>query len=480
MNSKESFAVFLRKNNFLLFFLLGIVFVLTVSFVTLTTKPKISTDEAVSIELSRNFQTEGILDIKTAPGVFSGFGERLQSTGYPVTVPLALFFKLFGFDFAVARVYMLLWMLGVLAFLCWLGRKWFGTRDAIFSFFLIITFASFYANGRTVVGEIPGFLFMLAGLYFLFTREQFLWAGFFLGFAVVSKLSVFGLIVPTLVITGFFDFRRFFKVLAPVAVGMLPSALVWIFLVLKSPFLVSTWASLFSFYQNPYSSSISGNIIKNLLGVFSSPTLLYFGLFFVAIIVARFISENDKKKLYDFVIVYGILAFLYYLRSPGWLRYVFIAELLVLFLLPHAIGLLWRKVQNPVLMKFPRLARAPEFALVALILFQTAQFFTMSHIFSSDTASRAAQSVNQHFPGQSVGVLNAVETALWLKTSERYLVMDLTGLPQIGINPLFSKELPKVLVASIGQRFWSEGEKVINSRYTTFAAIGGYTIYERK
>jgi hypothetical protein len=58
--------------------------------------------------------------------------------------------------------------------------------------------------------------------------------------------------------------------------------------------------------------------------------------------------------------------------------------------------------------------------------------------------------------------------------------MDLTGLPQIGLNPLLQKKLPEVLVSNIGQRFLVEGQEIVNSNYVIFGAVGGYTIYELK
>ncbi|MDO8590982.1 MAG: glycosyltransferase family 39 protein [bacterium] len=479
MNSGNLFGIFFTKNRTFLIFALGIIFVLIVSFSTLTTKPRISTDEAVSIEIARNFQVEKVLDIKTAPRVYSGFGERLQSTGYPITIPLAWFFNLFGYGLAQARIYMLLWMLGTITFLFWFSRKWFGDSNALFSFFLIITFASFYANGRTVVGEIHGFLFLLVGLYLVFERRQPFWAGIFFGFAVVSKLSVFGLIIPTLVIIYLCEWRKFFQTLTPIAVGMLPAGILWIFLNLSNPFLKSTWTSLFHFYQNPYGSSISENVVRNLLAIPHSTTLIYFGVFLVVMIFVRFVTHSKFSTLYNFVLVYAVLAFMYYLRSPGWLRYVLIAEFLILFLLPQTLAECFKYFHE----KLPKVLselRVHSFVFIFLILLQGLQMFTASDIFSSDGASQAAQSINGNLSGKSVGVLNAVEVAVWLETPSRYLAMDLIGVPQIGVNPLLQKELPEIVVSHAGQRFLVEGKEVIASRYKIYDKVGGYEIYELK
>src|SRR3989338_2836899 len=84
--------------------------VILFSLPNLNTWPRLWIDEAKSIELARNFLNFGKLNIQTAPGEFTDFPEILQTTGYPVTVPLVLFFKIFGYGLAQARIYMLIWL----------------------------------------------------------------------------------------------------------------------------------------------------------------------------------------------------------------------------------------------------------------------------------------------------------------------------------------------------------------------------------
>lgn len=472
--------MFFKKNITVLLFCLGIMFVLFYSFSTLTTKPRIWTDEAVSIDIARNYQTERILDVKVAPSEFSGFGERLQSTGYPVTVPLAWFFNFFGFGLAQARIYMLLWLLAVACFSFWLGKEWFGEWKGVSIFFLLISFASLYASGRTVVGEIPGFLFLLVGLYFLFDQKKYFWSGMVLGFAVVSKLSVFALVIPALVLTYLFDWRNFFRVLVPLALGMLPAGVTWIFLNLSNPFLGSSWENLFGFYGNPYGSSISSNIVHNLISSPHSTTLLYFGVLAVCVILARFVKGNEWKTLYNFVIVYGCLAFVYYLRSPGWLRYVLIAEFLVLFLLPHSLSLILENLREKFLVISKRRNLIFAVILGGLVLLQFIQLFFLSDIYISDKPLRVAEIINKDFAGKSVGVLNAIEVASLLETPNRYLALDLTGVPQVGKNPLMYDPLPEVLVSYPDHHFLTENQDMVNKKYSLKNSVGGYNIYELK
>ncbi len=480
MDSQSPTVFFLKKNFAKVFVFFGIIFVLVYSFSTLTTKPRIWTDEAVSIEIARNFQVDGVLDVKVAPGEFSGFSERIQSTGYPVTIPLAWFFSLFGYGIIQARIYMIIWLLLTAIFSFWLAKRWFGKAKGLAVFFLLISFASFYASGRTVVGEVPGFLFMLFGLYFLFERRRYFWSGLFLGFAVVSKLSVFGLLIPVLVVTYLFERRKFFRTFVPLSIGMLPAGVAWIFLNLGNPLAKSVWTTLFSFYANPYSSSIYSNIAHNFLAIPYSTTIIYFGVLFTVIAVARFIKGNEMRTLYNFVIIYGIFAFVYYLRSPGWLRYILIAELLILFLLPDAISLILSKLSEKYQTIFFQKNLALIVAIVILVIIQTFQMFYKSEIFTGDGALQASASVNKNFSGRSVGVLNAIEVAVLLDSPERFLAMDMVGVPQIGKNPLFYIPPPEVIVSYPKQRFLVEGAKIIEENYGFYDNVGGYNVYERK
>ena len=88
---------FLRKHSACLALFLILYCAVFFSLPALVTKPRLWADEAKTIELAKNFLKFGKLDIETAPGEFSGYQHLLQSTGYPLTVPLAGFFKIFGF-----------------------------------------------------------------------------------------------------------------------------------------------------------------------------------------------------------------------------------------------------------------------------------------------------------------------------------------------------------------------------------------------
>mgnify|MGYP001618123397 CR=1 FL=1 len=459
------------------------------SFSVLTTWPRVWIDEGKDIELARGFLNAGKLDIEMAPGQFSGVASLLQSTGYPVTVPLAGVFKLFGYGFEQARAYMLLWALIAIATVFFVSRKFLGNFNAIFSVLLIVTFASFYDSGRAVVGEIPGFVFLMAGLYFALYKDSYNKSGLFIGLSIVSKPSVFTWILPALVLVFAIEKKDFIIKTLKMSWGIILALFVWAILVLESLFSLSAWSGILNFYKNPYEgSSLISNFVTNLANAPYSTTLIYFGILFVVVIIARFLVEEKRlASLYNFIIIYGVFAFLYYLRSPGWLRYILIAELLILFILPHAVSLIVPKLKS----YFVRFQFDNRYlvavCLLALVVIQTVHLFTSADIFFSDSETKARDYVNKEFPTESVTVLNSVIMATMFDRQNRFMTLDDTVMREIEVRAgfknidIFSTSImPEVVILSArAKKLPSEQEKVtLENKYQFVTKIGSYSIYK--
>ena len=275
------------------------------SFSVLTTWPRVWIDEGKDIELARGFLNAGKLDIEMAPGQFSGVASLLQSTGYPVTVPLAGVFKLFGYGFEQARAYMLLWALIAIATVFFVSRKFLGNFNAIFSVLLIVTFASFYDSGRAVVGEIPGFVFLMAGLYFALYKDSYNKSGLFIGLSIVSKPSVFTWILPALVLVFAIEKKDFIIKTLKMSWGIILALFVWAILVLESLFSLSAWSGILNFYKNPYEgSSLISNFVTNLANAPYSTTLIYFGILFVAYYLFYSADFTVKYEVHRFAVAF--------------------------------------------------------------------------------------------------------------------------------------------------------------------------------
>ncbi len=452
--------------------------IISISLYTNITKPRLWVDEGKTVELARNFLKFRTLDMEIAPGQFSEVAPILQSSGYPVSIPLALFFKLFGLGPHQARIFMLIWIVLTLSATLYVADKMFGASEAVLSFLLIASFASFYDSGRTVVGEIPGFFFLLTGLYYWLQKEDYYKVGLLWGLAVVTKPSVFGLIIPAITITlierNFESIKRLFKI----AVAMLPAAFVW-FLVVTKGAPMTAMSSVAEFYKNPYSSDISSNVIRNIKSLPFSTTIIYFSGLFALILVARYLigKEDRLKKFYNFVIIYSVFAFIYYLRSPGWLRYILIIELLILFILPHALSVIIERIkQIPINKKF----KAVISAVSILVLIQTVQLFTISDIYYGDEVPNMISYINSNFPDSSIATFQVAEASAFFKTEKRFNQLNLTGIPTLGENPLSSGILPEVIVTKSGEIDQEKEKKILSDEYTLIQKFGYYEIYKLK
>src|SRR3989344_1514541 len=342
----------ISKNNFILGGI--ILLVIIVSFQTLTTKPGLWVDEAKTILLARSYANYGTLDIEVSPGRYSKVKPLLQSTGYPTSIPLAFLFRIFGESFELARVYMLAWMcialIGIYFFSLQFGDK----KQALFSVALVACFASFHDSGQTVVGEIPGFIFLLAGLYYWIKRGEYIGAGFFLSLALVTKPSVYLSVVPAIILVVLFE--------------------------------------------------------------------------------------------------------------AGWLRYLLASELLLLIILPCA---------SRVITKHWRLGVS------LLVIFQIYHFFNLAQIQYSDATISLADEVNNNYIGERVGLVNAIEIASLLPYANIEQVIEMDGIPKMGINPLLSDPPPHIVITAKDISHFG-GEDVLINKYKLILSDKGYSLYVAK
>ncbi len=472
---------FFKKHALFLISFIVIAWVLIFSFHTLTTNPKLWTDESINIELARNFSLSGKLDVIVSPGVFSGYQPLLQSTGYPVTLPLALFFKIFGFGLVQARVYMVIWMIAVLLMVIFLVRKMFGAPYAAWSLLLIATLAPFYGNGRCVMGEIPGFLFLLVGVYLLWFKNTSIFiSGIFFGLAVVSKPSIYLLLVPAIWLSIFLQRDGFFKRFLTVSSGMVLPLLFWIIIVMPSPFLISEWTRIFSFYKNPFGEiSVWGNVIKNLYFLPSYSTLVYFFILFVAVLAAIFLNRNfynRYKNFINFIIIYCALAFIYFLKSPGWLRYIIAGQLLIFLVFPYSLATVFSNEK----FKKERLKKFLFYGiLLSLVLFQLWHLIYRADLFYSDIPQAISEFINAQSVNKTVGIINLPQISSLIDPSRKFQTIKMLGLPVFGENPLSleTEKLPDFIIANSDDDAFKEYEGVVKDHYRLVKSFGAYNIY---
>ena len=443
--SRQTFFKYIRPNPHNILFFCIILVVTIVSFQHLTAWPRIFYDEGITIEIARNFQLFRVLDISTAPGEFTDVPYITGSNGFPVTLPLALFFQLFGFGLTQARIYVLIWLVIFFAVFYFFAKHFWSNTHALSAILLIATFAPLYDNGRRVLGEIPGFVFLLAGLYFLIAKNKSLAAGIFFGLATVSKPSIYLLIFPAFLIAAIFINRELRKKILPILIGMSPALIAWILFAFPNPLSTETWGRILLFYQNPAASaSLFGSFIKNASLFLSHTTLIYFSL--ISIFIGWVMRQNRQSVRADiflsFLLPYGTLLILYFLKSPGWLKYLLPLQLFILMMLPGYIQLALAKINKK---------RYYHAIIAALALIQLTQLLFFSNITNATSEPEEIAKFLAEKPGM-IGILNSPHVAALIPAERKFHYLTQNDLVIIGETPLDlpQEKLPKFLVIPSG------------------------------
>jgi len=440
--------------------------------------PKFWHDEAVPFDIARTFLETGVLDAGIAPGVAFAQHYMTHATGFTVTVPLAGFFYLFGIGVLQSRIYMLLWLC-LAVFSAWLVmRSFFGKSFAFQGVLLMATFAPFYANGKTSTGEIPGFFFLLVSLWMLYQRNAYVSGGALAGLALVSKPSVYILLLPALFLEIITEERK--KSLFPLiyfGLGILPILLFWIWLILPQPFIVSSWTQMIYFYQHAFNDvSLWSHLSKDFLTLFTHSTIIYTAfLFFIAFIAYQNIQSLQVKRLVRFSLLYFIFAFIYFLRSPGWLRYLVVAQMLFLLLTPFFLGEALKRMR----IKLPRYSGV--YIILLLLVLQSLNFFFFADIQSSLRSIHAAQYINERLqknPESTVGIAFDAPVAAQISSLRKYQIASVGGEGVVfGEHPL---SLPKDRLPTFffGKVTSEEERRTLNDFYKEDSMLRGF--FERR
>ncbi len=442
---------------------------------TVVATPRFWRDEAIPFEIARTYVELGKLDVAVAPGVVDGDSYKTHATGFIVTVPLALWMRVFGVGLLQARIFMMLWIVAAIGVLFFVVKKFFGIHAAMAGTLLVSTFSSFYADGRTVTGEIPGFVFLLLGLYSIYARNNFLAGGFLLMLAVVAKPSTYLMILPALALEFlFFERAGRIKKIGHVVLGTLPIIFLWIWIILPGPLSPKSWQTLFNFYAHPFNeSSLFSRLMTEWTWVATQPTLIYFGVIACAIMVALYRGAYDTsvRRLVHFIFLFGVFCVVYFLRSPGWLRYLLPVELLLLASLFPALEKLlsWRVATTVV---------------VGLSLLQSVVFFFFADIPSGTKSVDTARFINETLlrdKRDTVGLIDLPTVAALISSHKKFQVGSIGGRDFYGMHPLSYDvaQLP-TFVLSYNNNF-QPYESVLSAHYqkTNFVTPAGQEVYKR-
>lgn len=308
--------------------------------------PSVWYDEGWYVQASANLATTGVDGIQLSPGNI--YHVPILTVGYPLIYPLSLWFKIFGVSIFSARLLMVMFVLGLLGSGYYLAKRLFSSTAAICTLALLVTLPPLYANGKSVLGEVPGMLYLVMSLVFLANaandsnRKRFymILFGVFAGLCVVTK-PLFLVFVPAIALGLLIGWKRntinFKNILISTIFGML-AVLTWLAVQFRGD---GSLSQILSYYINPYEiTDMVGTIVGNFGRLFTDVGTLYLTSMTIIWIVSLWVRHKKAEKVGITEIIaisFSLLVIAAYLRTAGWYRYLFEAQIISILFFPNAL-----------------------------------------------------------------------------------------------------------------------------------------------
>ena len=431
-------AIF-KKHNFINISkkaILVFLFCLTLFFslYRLSESPPVWYDEGFYFQTASNLAELGKSGVRFSPEKVEPISK--MSVGYPLIYPLSAVLKVFGSNIIVARQFMLVYLVGFILSGYFLAKKLFGGNIALGSLALLATFPPLYGNGKAILGEVPGSLYLILALLFMnyaFSNRSskkslsLILAGLLMGLSATTK-PIFLLVLPALGIVAlvkFFSKRLSLRNLLLIGVTALIPVIIWIFTQFNyydSP------STILGFYANPSEiSNMPGRFLVNLRGLVAGIGPLYL-LVILCVWSVSLLIKRAKREIVSLpegvAFVFSILVFLAYFRTGGFYRYIFPAQIVGLIYFPHALYSCFNRVN---LQKY----------FIVLIITSLSVLGTYQLVFDSWVADfyeskKTAFWTNyfENFPGKtSLFFYNTPEVALFDQSKNYYQYLTPFGGP---------------------------------------------------
>lgn len=286
---------------------------------------------------------------------------NLLAVGPTIILPSALFIKLFGFSVAIARIPQALYLMATsLIFYIYtkeIAGKWAARWTAI----LLVTLSAYINLGKPLMGEIPGFFFLMLGLLAFSkpqTRKRAVMAGVWFGLAVVTKLSC-GIIYPALFVVWVIAIlKRNKHEWKTLTVTGIVSVLVFIpWRMIESIQMDGFWYEMAT-----YAFADSGTAFLRVLTeqpelLLRFPYLYFGGLFILGSVGIWSLRRNMRWPLFVLTCTLILLFVIYFLNGGGWYRHLIFAHLTLLPFVPTGAKVILRKKLAILLLSFFVLAQ---------------------------------------------------------------------------------------------------------------------------
>lgn len=345
----------------------AVIFALAIFFslYRLTESPPFWYDEGWYFQSAGNLANAGAYGIQFSPGEITHVS-MLQTVSYPLIYPLALWFKIFGTSVFTGRLFMAIIIILLLAAAYCLSKTLFGWKFAVATLAILTTFPPLYGNGKSVLGETPGLLYLFAALILWNIAKsagdkKYLWlilSGLFAGLCLVTK-PMFFLLAPALLIGIIVEWRR--RTLMP------KDILVWIAACI-APFIIwmfvqitpgESLANLISYYASPYSYNSTAAaspgmlsvVWQNFKSIFNNMNTLYTLGIMLVWVGSLFVRKRSKAPISGEEMIafcFALLVCLAFLRIGIVLRYLFAAQVVALVFFPNALSIVFRSVSSKI------------------------------------------------------------------------------------------------------------------------------------
>lgn len=330
-----------KERTRLLFFTATVLFFLGVVFWGFPDSPSPWFDEGVNLGIAKTFVQDGVYSLRLGPNNFVVDRTMMISTNYPVLWPLIAMFYIFGIGLTQAKIVMFIFLC---LFLC-LAYKFVykisqNKNIAVYSMALAVTFLPFYGNGLSGgLGEVPGLVYFLSALLLLDTDKKWkiFFGGILLGLAASTKVFYLVLLgavgvseICFAIVSKKIDWKRWFVM----GLGVIGPLFIWLRTLLPQGLNLANISQTLTYYDNPY--HVESTVVPNLLKFVTESTPIHFSILAIILIIYLFLrTRNRSVNKKDIAIgLFVLLNFMWFLKTPGWYRYLFPAHLFVLILFP--------------------------------------------------------------------------------------------------------------------------------------------------
>jgi len=469
----------------------------------LTESPPTWYDEGIILQPAINLALIGKMVVQVAPE--SVISPQFISVGYPVIYPISFVFKYFGIGLLQARVVMVVFIMLLACVFFLFAQEIFGFKYASLSTLLLVSFAPLYGNGKNVLGEIPGLFFLILFLYCVNKIEKnfsntfyYIAAGISAGLCVVTK-PLFLILLPAIFVTALLLRKRIefrWKLILLSLVSFFIPFFVW----LQTQFqkgdsshnaLGDTFSHAINYYINPYQvQDLFGIIVTNFVRFFTEISPAYFFILFIIwtiSILIRAITKNKSISIAETVaFCFSCLLIGAYLRTAGWYRYFFPANILVFLFIPAAIETISNFLREKIAI-LNKICIIKHLPIVVIVFFAVVHFYQLgfnswvaNYYHSTRTKDLSSYFENSDFDGEkSIFVYDSPELILFLNNRNYYQYMELTDTFIIGNDQkkLIKKGIPDNII--IKSNVLEENKDSLYL-YQAKDRFDQYTLLERK